>query len=669
MNLLAHESSPYLRQHADNPVDWHPWGPEAMAEAAERDVPILLSVGYSACHWCHVMAHESFEDETTAAYMNEHFVNVKVDREERPDVDAVYMDAVQAMTGRGGWPMTVFLTADGRPFYGGTYFPPSGTHGMPGFGDLMAAIVDAWTNRRPELLDQAGNLTEALGRSGRLESGDDIVGPEVLEGAYRHFRSIHDDRWGGFGSAPKFPTPQNLDFVVRTLARDHSADTQAMVETSLDAMASGGMYDHLGGGFARYSVDAHWVVPHFEKMLYDQAGLLRLYVHGHQVTGHDRYRQVATETVEYVLRDLRQPGGGIASAEDADSLDASGHSAEGAFYVFTPDEVRAAVAADAELADVAIEFWELDRPANFEGRWIPARTHHRGDWERNEEVERARRLLFEHRSRRPRPGLDDKVLTEWNGHWVAALAEAGAALDRPDWIDAAVETATFLSDHLRRDDGRWLRSWQADVGAKHLAFAGDHAALVDAFTRLGEATGEARWIGHARATADAMIELFWDADQGGLFTTGVDGEQLVTRDKDLQDNALPSANSTACLALQRLGALVDDDGYRSRAEAILRLTGRLAGEAPSGFGVLLGAIDFHHRGAIEVVVTGERPDLVAVVHRAYVPNAVLAWGERYPTPLWEGRQDGFAYVCQDYACGLPAGDPAALAAQLTYRPS
>ncbi len=662
-NRLAAESSPYLRQHADNPVDWWPWGPEATAEAERRDVPMLLSVGYSACHWCHVMAHESFEDETTAAYMNEHFVNVKVDREERPDVDAVYMDAVQAMTGRGGWPMTVFLTADGRPFYGGTYFPPSGRQGMPGFVDLMAAIVDAWTNRREELLDQAGQLSEALGRTSQLEASEEIIGPEVLEGAYRHLRSVHDDDWGGFGRAPKFPTPQNLDFVVRTLARNGSSVTQAMVETSLDAMASGGMFDHLGGGFARYSVDPHWVVPHFEKMLYDQSGMLTLYVHAHQVTGHERYRQVATEVVEYVLRDLRQPGGGIASAEDADSLDASGHSEEGVFYVFTPDEVRSIID-DADLAEAAIRYWELDRDPNFEGKWIPARTHHRGDWTRSPEIDTARRSLFEARARRPRPGLDDKVLAEWNAQWIAALAEAGTALDRPDWVDAAVGTAEFLLAELRRDDGRWLRAWQADSGAKHLAFAGDHAGLVDAFTRLAEATGEARWLTHARSAAGAMVELFWDDDHGGLFTTGTDGERLVTRDKDLQDGAQPSANSTACLALLRLGALTGDDGYRTRAEAILRLTGRLAGEAPTGFGVLLAALDLHHSGSTEIVIAGGRPDLVAAVHRRYLPNAVLAWGERFDSPLWEGREDGRAYVCQHYACQLPADDVDTLLAQL-----
>jgi len=667
MNRLAHESSPYLRQHAENPVDWYPWGDEARSEAERRDVPILLSVGYSACHWCHVMAHESFEDEATAAVMNRHFVNVKVDREERPDVDAIYMEAVQAMTGRGGWPMTVFITPDGRPFYGGTYFPPRRHGGMPSFTELLEAVHETWTTGRDRLFEQADRLTEALGQGGRLEAAGAVPGPELLEVAIDHMRRAHDEAWGGFGGAPKFPSPQNPDFVLRGLVRSGDPELARMATTTLDAMASGGMWDHLGGGFARYSVDPHWVVPHFEKMLYDQAGMLRLYVHGHLVLGEPRYAQVAAELVGYVLRDLRLDGGAIASAEDADSVDpATGHSEEGAFYTFTPDEVRA-VLDDAGLgasAEEVFAWWELDRPANFEGRWIPARTHHRGDWARPPAVEAARAALLEARGRRPRPGLDDKVLTEWNGHWVAALAEAGFALGRADWVDAAVATAEFLLTSLRRDDGRWLRSWQADAGARHLAFAADHAALVDAFTRLAEATGQRRWLDEARLVADAMLELFWDDEHGGLLTTGRDGEQLVARDKDLQDGAVPSANSTAAVALQRLAALTGDEHLRERAAAILRLTGPLAGQAPTAFGVLLAALDLHHTGTTEVVVAGERPDLLDVVRRRWLPNGVLAWGERHPSPLWEGREDGRAYVCRSYTCQLPATTREELAAQL-----
>ncbi len=665
VNRLASEPSPYLRQHADNPVDWYPWGDEARAEAVARDVPILLSVGYSACHWCHVMAHESFEDDATAAVMNAHFVNVKVDREERPDVDALYMEAVQAMTGRGGWPMTVFLTPDGRPFYGGTYFPPEPRGQVPSFTELLEAVHETWSTARDRLFEQADRLTEALGQAGRMVAGD-LPGAGVLDHAVAQLRAAFDEEWGGFGGAPKFPTPQNLDLVLRRLVRAGDPDLATVVETTLDAMASGGMYDHLGGGFARYSVDPHWVVPHFEKMLYDQSGLVRLYLHGHLVTGHRRYAQVVEETVGYVLRDLGRPGGGIASAEDADSLDAHGHSEEGAFYTFTPDEVRAALEAAGlgDAVDDALAWWELDRPANFEGRWIPVRTHRRGDWDRPEAVDRARTALFEARATRPRPGLDDKVLTEWNAHWVATLAEAGFALGRRDWVDAAVDTATFLLGSLRREDGRWLRSWQAETGARHLAFAGDHAALVDAFTRLAEATGETRWLDEARTVADAMLGLFWDDDQGGLFTSGSDGERLVARDKDLQDQALPSANSTAALALLRLAALTDERRYASHAEAILRLGGGLAIRVPSAFGVLLAAVDLHHRGSTEIVVAGDRSDLLEVVRARWLPDAVLAWGERTDSPLWAGRTDRLAYVCRGYTCQLPASTPDELAAQL-----
>ncbi len=662
VNRLAAESSPYLRQHAHNPVHWWPWGPEAMAEAERRDVPVLLSIGYSACHWCHVMAHESFEDETTAAVMNDSFVNVKVDREERPDVDAVYMDAVQAMTGRGGWPMTVFLAPDGRPFYGGTYFPPTGRGGLPGFGDLLRAIDDAWRNRRDELLAQADELTSALGRAGSLAAADGIVGPDVVEEAVAQLLEHHDDEWGGFGSAPKFPMPQNLDLLLRSTASAPDPTVRRAVETSLDAMASGGMYDHLGGGFARYSTDRHWVVPHFEKMLYDQTGLLVAYLHGFQVTGLPRFRQVVEETVDYVRRDLRLPAGGIASAEDADSPTPDGRSAEGEFYVFTPDQFVEILGED--LGARAVAHWELDREPNFEGRWIPTRTHHRGDWSRDADLDRARVELREARAHRPRPGLDDKVLTEWNALWVGSLARAGVALDRPEWVGDATSTAQFLLDHLRRDDGRWLRSWQSDTGAKHLAFAADLAALVDAFTRLTEATGEARWLDHAVEAATLLIDHHWDEANGGVYTSADDGERLVVRDKDLQDGAVPAANSVAAMAFLRLAALTGDDDLRERGEAILRLVGPLARRAPAAFGLLLGAIDLHHRGPTEIVVAGDRPDLREHVAHRYLPNAVVAWGERYDSPLWEGRSDGAAYVCRDHVCDLPATDVETLATQL-----
>jgi uncharacterized protein YyaL (SSP411 family) len=659
VNRLAAETSPYLRQHKDNPVDWYAWGEDAFAAAGERDRPILLSVGYSSCHWCHVMAHESFEDGEVAALMNELFVNVKVDREERPDVDEIYMEAVQALTGQGGWPMTVFLTPDGRPFFGGTYFPRRQGRGMISFPDLCRRIDELWRTRRDDIDAQAGELAGALGRTALLDPGEDLPGTEALDGVYGLLRQQHDDQRGGFGAAPKFPQAMSLDLLVRSLSRTGSAVTRAMVETSLDAMASGGIYDHLGGGFARYSVDDVWLVPHFEKMLYDQALLSRVYLHAWQVTGLDRYRQVLDETIAYVLRDLRHRDGGLYSAEDADS-----EGVEGLFYVWTPDQVTAALDGDRDLADEVMAFYGVTPAGNFEGRTILNRLVHPGDLDRPPRIEEARARLLAARSERVRPGLDDKVLTEWNGLMLAVLAEAAAATGRDDWRDAAVATGEFLVRELRRDDGRWLRSWQADGGARHLAYAADHAALVDAFTRLYEATGEARWIAEARSTADAMVELFWDGERGGLFTTGADAERLVTRNKDLMDNATPSANSLAAVGLLRLAALTGEDAYRERAHAILRLAGPLATRHPTAFGHLLAAVDMERAGLDEVVVAGDRPDLVAEVQHRYLPNAVLAWGERFPSPLWEGREDGRAYVCRHYACRLPAADVATLAAQL-----
>jgi uncharacterized protein YyaL (SSP411 family) len=669
VNRLAEETSPYLRQHADNPVDWYPWGDEAFSAARRHDKPVLLSVGYSACHWCHVMAHESFEDPEIAALMNELFVNVKVDREERPDVDEIYMEAVQALTGQGGWPMTVFLTPEGRPFFGGTYFPNTRRGGMIAFPELCRRIDELWRTRRPDVDSQAGQLTAALGRSALVQPADGSPGAHALEAAVKALRQQHDDARGGFGGAPKFPQAMSLDLLLRTLARQPvpDPDIRGVVETSLDAMASGGIYDHLGGGFARYSVDAVWLVPHFEKMLYDQALLARAYLHAWQALGHERYRQVLDETVGYVLRDLRHPAGSFFSAEDADS-----EGEEGRFYVWTPDQVVAALDGDRDLADEVMAFYGVTPGGNFEGRSILNRIHARSrgpaDLARPPSIEAARSRLFAARERRVRPGLDDKVLAEWNGLMLAALAEAAAATGRRDWLDDAVGTGEFLLRSLRREDGRWLRSWQTDGGARHLAYAADHAALVDAFVRLAEATGEARWIDAARSTADALLDLFWDEERGGLFTTGSDAERLVARNKDLMDNATPSANSLAAVALLRLAALTGEDRYRDRAERILCLAGSAATQHPTAFGYLLAAVELAVHGIDEVVVAGDRPDLVEVVHSRFLPGAVLAWGERYPSPLWEGRDDGRAYVCRDYACQLPADDPGALAAQLQTGP-
>ena len=685
MNRLVDETSPYLRQHRDNPVDWYPWGPEAFAAAAERDRPVLLSVGYSSCHWCHVMAHESFEDPDTAAVMNRLFVNVKVDREERPDVDAIYMDSVQAMTGRGGWPMTVFMTPDGRPFFGGTYYPNRPRGGMASFRQVMAAIDEAWTNRRDDVHAQADQLVALIDRTSRLAAStgtQQATGPDAADGnepaggtsqpdgrmldrAGDAVLAGFDPEWGGFGGAPKFPAAMTLASALRIHHRSDRPELLRAARTSLDAMASGGIYDHLGGGFARYSVDRQWLVPHFEKMLYDNALLTRAYLHAWLVTGEAAYRQVVDETIGYVLRDLRHADGGFYSAEDADS-----EGVEGKFYMWSEPELRAVAqaAASTEAADTAAAWWGVTAAGNFEGANILNRPV-RGDLIRPDPVEAVREALFVCRESRVRPGLDDKVLTEWNGLMLSALAEAAAAAGDPQWRAAALANGEFLVANLRRGDGRWLRSWQAGdaerpAQARHLAYAQDYAALVDAFTRLGEMSGEARWIDEAKAAADGLLELFWDHDAGGLFTTGNDAERLVTRPKDLMDNATPSAQSLAACALLRLAALTGESRYDDHARQIIALFGDAAAQHPTAFGRALEAVDMAAGGLTEIVVAGDRADLVAAVQSRYLPDAVLAWGERYDSPLWHHRPEGFAYVCRDFACGSPAATVEDLVAQL-----
>jgi uncharacterized protein YyaL (SSP411 family) len=666
MNRLADQTSPYLRQHAENPVDWYPWGPDAFAAARLRDVPILLSIGYSACHWCHVMAHESFEDADTARVMNTGFVNIKVDREERPDVDAVYMEAVQAVTGSGGWPMTVFLMPDGRPFLGGTYYP------RKRFVELLGQVSRAWDQRRPEIDDAATRLAEAVrtgtdlpGR-GRTASGAGSAGrsPALLIAAADSLLARFDAEWGGFGSAPKFPQASMLEMLLLAVARTGRSDLSTALTTTLDAMAAGGIYDHLGGGFARYSTDRRWLVPHFEKMLYDNAELARVYLHAFQLTGSAHYRQVVEETLEYLLRPpVALAAGGLASAEDADS-----EGEEGRFYVWNEDEVL----------DVggraAAEWYGVTASGNWEGRNILFRPLD-APLARPPEVEAGRQALLARRDGRVRPGLDDKVLTEWNAMAVAALAEAGGTFSSDRWLGAGEDLADFLLDHLRRpSDGRWLRSWQSGPqageagGARHLAYAADYAWLVEAFARLAEATGRARWIGAATDAADALLDLFVDAGSGALHMTGHDAERLIARPIDSQDGAVPSANSVGAAALLRLAGLTGVDRYREQAEAIIEAMSPAMAAVPVAFTGLVAAADLARTGLAEVVVTGSRPDLVDVVRRRYLPAAVLAWGEAYPSPLWEGRTTpelaNLAFVCRQYTCQAPTADASTLASQL-----
>jgi len=646
MNRLASESSPYLRQHRDNPVDWWPWCDEAFAQARDRDVPVLLSVGYSACHWCHVMAHESFEDAETAEVMNRLFVNVKVDREERPDVDSVYMDAVQAMTGRGGWPMTVFLTPDARPFFGGTYYP------KPTFLQLMNAVDDAWRNRRDDINGNVEALVENIGRTSQIRQSGDKASIDAFRAAVAQYDSTFDSQWGGFGGAPKFPGTMALELLLRAYLNDESPRTREMITTTLDAMASGGMYDHLGGGFARYSVDEKWLVPHFEKMLYDQALLLRPYLHASLVWRDERYRQVVHETIEYVLRELRSPEGGFYSAQDADSLDEAGHSHEGHFYVFTPDQVRRIV--PAHLVELALDWYEITDAGNFEGKSIPCRLARRGQLLRNDDVETIRSLLFAARTTRPHPGLDDKVITEWNALMIASLAEAAAAFGNDAWALAAQRAGDFLATTMRRTDGRYLRTWHRDAPGKHLAMAADLANAIDAYVRLYELSGLARFVALARDAADQLLAYHWDDADGGVFTTPSDGERLIVRQKDLIDNATPSANSVAAFALQRLAALTGEQRYAQHADQIFALLARIVASAPTAFPHLLSALHLRHVGTTEIAVTGKRGDLVTYLQSQWLPTTVLAWGEPIDSPLFAQRKDGQAYVCREYACQAPA---------------
>jgi uncharacterized protein YyaL (SSP411 family) len=663
MNRLAGETSPYLRQHADNPVDWYPWGDEAFDAARERDVPILLSIGYSACHWCHVMAHESFEDDDVAAVMNTRFVNVKVDREERPDVDALYMSAVQALTGRGGWPMTVALDPDGRPFWGGTYFP------REQFMALLDALQDAWANKRAELDQSASAIVTAIGRVPTPK--DELPPITVVNEVLTKIAGAFDPEWGGFGSAPKFPSPHHLQLVLRAFMTSGGEDAKRVVTVTLEAMASGGMYDHLGGGFARYSTDREWLVPHFEKMLSDQALLVRTYREAYSVLGVPICKQVVEETIAYVLRDLRHPDGGFYTAEDADSPDETGHGVEGLFHTWTPDEVRRALAGtDTTTVDQTLDWWGITDSGDFEGRSIPNRLHARGQLGRPPSIDESRLRLLAARSRRTRPGRDDKVLTEWNALFLHALADAAATFRRDDWAAAAVANGEFLLRELRDDQGRWFRSWHSggDPAARHTALAADHAALVEAFVRLSELTGQARWIEAARQTADTMLDWFWDPIDGGLFTNPEDGEALVVRQKDLHDNATPSANSSAAHGLLRLAALTGEARYRHHADRILQLLGSVIEQAPGAVSNALLALELRHRGLVEIVIVGDEGSLVHVAQTIWRPDVVLAWGEPYDSPLWDLREPGYAYVCRDAVCELPVSTPEALYERITGRP-
>jgi uncharacterized protein len=629
VNRLATETSPYLLQHAENPVDWYAWGDEAFARAKAEDKPILLSVGYAACHWCHVMAHESFEDAATAALMNERFVSVKVDREERPDVDAVYMEAVVALTGHGGWPMTVFLTPDREPFFGGTYYPPEQRHGMPGFRQVLMAIADAWGERRATVTSQAASITEELQRAARVEPSREPLTAGLLAAAVSGLRSQFDPVWGGFGGAPKFPPAPVIEFLLRRRETE-------MTERTLDAMALGGMYDLVGGGFHRYSVDREWLVPHFEKMLYDNALLVPAYLHGWLVLGKDRYREVAEETLAYMLRELRLPGGGFASAQDADT-----DGVEGLTFTWSEDDPVPR---------------ELLQPFE-DGRFVL-----RGDLDPE-----TRKRLFALREQREKPLRDDKVVASWNGLTLAALAEAARRLHRDDLLRAACDLADFLLAALSTEDGRLFRTWRA--GRAHTTgFLEDYADVATGLYELHVATGDLRWLRESRRLARLAVQLFADDERGGFFQTAIDGERLVNRKKELDDHPTPSGNSMLAYVLLRLARIYGDDELEQRAVSVFRLAAPLLSRAPSAFGHALCALDLHLAPPRELAIVGPPDSEVARAALApFDPNAVVAFGPADDVPLLVGKAavDGRAavYVCERFVCRAPVTDGAALAGE------
>jgi uncharacterized protein YyaL (SSP411 family) len=709
-NRLIHETSPYLLQHAHNPVDWYPWGDEALQRAKQEDKPILLSVGYAACHWCHVMHYESFDSEQIAQVMNDNFISIKVDREERPDIDSLYMEAVQAMTGGGGWPMTVFLTPEGLPFYAGTYFPPRDRYGMPGFPTVLQRVSQAYRARRDEVNETAEQFRDFYSR--RIHLGQMVptrgiaqaseLDQATLEKAAEKLAGIFDRVDGGFGGAPKFPHPMALDVLLQHHLRARKLTSQnmtpeseierasqnmtrefsdlEMVEFTLQQMANGGIYDQIGGGFHRYSVDARWLVPHFEKMLYDNALLSRVYLHAWQITGNAFYRRVTEETLDYVLREMTNPEGGFYSTQDADS-----EGEEGKFYLWTPDEITAALGE--EDGRLFSAYYDVTERGNFEHKNILHVDHSLEEIaqaqgvsvERLEQaLSRGRRELYEVRARRVWPARDDKILTAWNGLMLRSFAEAARALDRADYRAEALRSADFLLSQMKSDNGRLLRTYR-DGQAKLNAYLEDYANLGMALLAVYEATFEARWFTEARRLADEMIRLFWDEDDSGFFSTGHDHEALVGRPKELTDNATPSGNSVAVELLLHLAAFTGEDAYRERAYTILRPLVSALAEHPSALSQFLLDLDFLIGPAREVAIIGdpaapETQALLAVVSHAFRPNLVLACAApedsaaQAAIPLLQERPQregkATAYVCQHFTCQTPVTEPEALAAQL-----
>ncbi|MFD5253728.1 thioredoxin domain-containing protein [Streptomyces bobili] len=674
-NRLAHETSPYLLQHADNPVDWWPWSTEAFEEARRRGVPVLLSVGYSSCHWCHVMAHESFEDEATAGYLNEHFVSVKVDREERPDVDAVYMEAVQAATGQGGWPMTVFLTPDAEPFYFGTYFPPVARQGMPSFRQVLEGVRQAWGERRDEVAEVAGKIVRDL--AGReISYGDSLApGEEQLAQALLGLTREYDPQRGGFGGAPKFPPSMVIEFLLRHHARTGADGALQMARDTCERMARGGIYDQLGGGFARYSVDRDWTVPHFEKMLYDNALLCRVYAHLWRSTGSEQARRVALETADFMVRELRTAEGGFASALDADSDDGTGRHVEGAYYVWTPEQLTEALGA--EDAALAAAYFGVTEEGTFEEGASVLQLPQQDVVFDAEKIASVKARLLTVRAERPAPGRDDKVVAAWNGLAVAALAETGAYFDRPDLVDAAVAAADLLVRLHLDDQARLSRTSKDGKAGANAGVLEDYADVAEGFLALAGVTGEGVWLDFAGFLLDHVLARFTDPESGSLYDTASDAEQLIRRPQDPTDNAVPSGWSAAAGALLSYAAHTGSQPHRSAAEKALGVVKALGPRVPRFIGWGLAAAEALLDGPREVAVVGPALDDPATreLHRAALlataPGAVVACGtpdsEEFPLLADRVLVGGAptAYVCRGFVCDLPVTDVDALREKVT----
>lgn len=677
-NHLIHESSPYLLQHAHNPVDWYPWGEEAFRRAREENKPVLLSIGYSACHWCHVMAHESFEDEQIARLMNENFVNIKVDREERPDLDQIYMNAVQMMTHHGGWPMTVFLTPSAIPFYGGTYFPPQDRYNMPGFPRVLISVAEAYRDKQNDIAETSSALLQELRRLSSTNASAEPIEKELLDAAYVGIIRGYDSTNGGFGNAPKFPPAMTLEFLLRTYVRTGNAEALAIVQHTANKMAQGGMYDQLGGGFHRYSTDAKWLVPHFEKMLYDNALLSRFYLHYFQVSQDSLAKEITVGILDYVQREMTHPEGGFYSTQDADS---EGH--EGKFFVWDRSEIQSLLGENE--AALFCAYYDVTEGGNFEAKNILNVKHsledvaaHMGvsSSDLTRSLQAGKSKLFAAREHRIKPDRDEKILTAWNGLMLASFAEAGIVLGRPDYLETAKQNARFLLTHLRRD-GFLLRTFK-DGKAKFNAYLEDYAFLIEGLVSLFEITGDHEWFSEALTLTDRMIDEFWDETDGGFFFTGKSHETLIVRSKDYYDNATPSGNSVAASVLLRLALLTNNEDYRNRAVAVFREVAEAVGKYPSGFGYALTAIDFLLSQPKEVaVVASDRAslnDFLRETWRTYIPNKVVAGAvaqQSEPCQAIALLQDRTliasqttAYVCQNYTCQSPVTDLGLLSEQL-----